>query len=123
LPLVARRFRPGEDPSAGEAERQARAELARVALHLDEEVATARLPEDVTDALRASYNARLRRLARPGDDPETHERVLAQERGLRHELLAVERRRLLELRAEGRLSTEALRDIERDIDLDETRLR
>jgi hypothetical protein len=42
---------------------------------------------------------------------------------LRRELIGVERSALLSLRDEGRVRPEVMRDIERDLDLEEARLR
>jgi monovalent cation/hydrogen antiporter len=123
LPMLARRFRPTDD-GAEESEREARLELVRAAVErLDAEIRSGDLPDEVTAALHAQYEARLRALGRPGDDSEVHELALAKEHDLGRELLAVQRRRLLELRTERRLSVQTVRDIERDLDLDETRLR
>ena len=123
LPFLARRFQAGEDPTLRETERQARLALLRAGLHLlDQEAKSGRLPEEVTDALRATFDARVRRLDHPADDAETHEQVLEEERSLRRQLIAVQRARLVQLREDG-LGLTTARQIERDLDLDESRLR
>ena len=42
---------------------------------------------------------------------------------LRRQLIGVERETLLDLRAQGRLRSQTLREIERDLDLEEARVR
>ncbi|MCL2394421.1 MAG: Na+/H+ antiporter [Acidimicrobiaceae bacterium] len=123
LPMLAQRFRPPGD-GAEETEREARLDLVHAALRrLEEEIRTGDLPDEVADTLRAQYGARIRTLTHPGDDAELHEIAVSKERALRRELLAVQRRRLLDLRRERRLGVETVRDIEHDLDLDEARLR
>jgi Na+/H+ antiporter len=125
LPVLARRFRSGADQGIPDAERRARLEVLHAGrARLEAEARSGRLPDEVTDALEATYAARIRRLERPDADEEveSYERVLSDERTLRQELLAAERRRLLELRDQEGLGLNVLRRIERDLDLEEARL-
>jgi Na+/H+ antiporter len=82
-----------------------------------------------TESVRARYEARVRRLqtATPGvsgasgaeeDADETH-----RYRRLRLQLLGIERSVMLELRRAGRINAALLRSLERDLDLEEARLR
>jgi hypothetical protein len=62
-----------------------------------------------------------------GEHPESAVDGVRQERvrygELRRELIGVERATLLGLRADGRLRQDVMREIERDLDLEEARLR
>ena len=56
------------------------------------------------------------------DDPQTsHEERYSALRRLRHELLLAEREALLRLHQSGEISDEGMRQVERDLDLQESR--
>jgi hypothetical protein len=57
-----------------------------------------------------------------GDRGSDHNGHLLAEKRLRRDLIAVERRVIISLRDEGTIGDEALRTIERDLDLEELRL-
>jgi Na+/H+ antiporter len=84
--------------------------------------------DDIMDATveraREMYTERVRQLT--GDCREGVPTLSDHDRQswtkMRRHLLAVERRALLDLRDEGRVSLEVLRDVERDLDLEEERL-
>jgi monovalent cation/hydrogen antiporter len=111
------------DDAADEA--RARAAAAEAALaRLDQMAYDA--PEEegrATEHLRELYEARLGHARAPqderGDDDREH--VEAFER-VREELLRSERAALHELHARGEISEDALRTVERDLDLQEARL-
>jgi CPA1 family monovalent cation:H+ antiporter len=80
--------------------------------------------EDTAERVRGLYNYRRSRFsARFGDDDEDgiEVRSAAYQRLLR-ELLRAQRRTLIELRNEGVIGDEAMHRIERDLDLEESRL-
>ena len=56
-----------------------------------------------------------------GDDGEIEERSIAYQR-LRRELLDAERGAVLSLRNEGRISEDVMHRVQRDLDLEESRL-
>ena len=58
-----------------------------------------------------------------GEPPEDGRRELKEYGAMRRELIAAERRALIGLRNEGRIRNELVRRIERDLDLDEARIR
>ena len=60
-----------------------------------------------------------------GEDPETaaREQRIADYGELRRELIGIEREELLNLRSDGRLRNTTMRQIERDLDLEEARIR
>lgn len=81
------------------------------------------MPEDTAELMRDLYVHRCRGLAEePIDDGGTnHEARYAALRRLRRELLSAEREALLRLRNTGEISDEAMRSVERDLDLQESR--
>jgi Na+/H+ antiporter len=119
LPLLIRRLGIEGDGDGEAAEHRGREAAARAAL--------ARLDElgrgGVEDQVRAVYRSRLARSRAPlqdaGDDEREHAEDYAH---LREQLLREERRAISEMHARGELPEDALRNIERDIDLDEARL-
>jgi CPA1 family monovalent cation:H+ antiporter len=106
----------------------ARLSAAQAALdRLDElESSSDVLPETAVERLREVYQARFARCVAalqgeggtsPIEDP------LSSYRRLRQELIAAERRTLVRLRDEGRIKADVFRKIQRDLDLDEARIR
>lgn len=81
--------------------------------------------DDSIERLRAIYEYRKRRLAaRAGtlEDGENYEdRSLAWQQMLQS-VLAAQRRELLRMRSDGELSNEAMNDLLRELDLEESRL-
>jgi CPA1 family monovalent cation:H+ antiporter len=125
LPLLVRRLGLAEHPSVAETERRARLELTRAALrHLRGVSEQGVVPDEVADALMAQYQARLRRLERAEDpDQADHRDDLAADLAVRRELLEVQRQTLLGLRDKHRVGVTTIRAIERELDLEEARLR
>lgn len=127
LPIVLRRLGlAGSEDQLGRA-RKVRAQLAEAALNRAGELAARdEVPEAVLDRVRTRYEWRLRRAGlRDGDgeEGESTEALIEGYRRLRHDLLAVERARLAELQRAGEVSGDTLRAIERDLDLEATRIR
>ena len=84
--------------------------------------------EDTAERVRAMYNFRQRRmrarLGKPFED-ETEEDIDGRSQDyqrLLRELLVAQRAAILDLRREGRIGDDALRRVERELDLEETRL-
>jgi CPA1 family monovalent cation:H+ antiporter len=76
----------------------------------------------VYDDLAQHYRERLEALARaPSGERDPLPPQLQKYRILSHELLAVQRRTVLRLRREGRINDQVLRNLERDLDLQEAR--
>jgi CPA1 family monovalent cation:H+ antiporter len=124
-PLI-RRLGLGEEEAVAREEARARVQLAHSALRRIEDLATSeQLPEALLDQLRFRYEQRISRLepdtgGRAADDDAAH--AAQRLRELRHELIAVERRRLTDLRRRGEISAETQRRIEHELDLEESRL-
>jgi Na+/H+ antiporter len=115
-------------------ETEARLELAHAALAKLEEVAREHgggkddghdaLSERSLARLRERYETRINRLEeRLGTDGGVPESEPSAERQLRHALVRAERDQLSKLREDGRVPLEGVRKLERELDLEETRLR
>jgi monovalent cation/hydrogen antiporter len=103
---------------------EGRIRVAEAALARIEEVALEDwVREDTAERVRGLYNDRRNRFSTRfgGDEDGIEERSAAYQRLLR-ELLRAQRRTLLELRNEGVIGDEAMHRIERDLDLEESRL-
>lgn len=108
-------------------ERLARLHAARAALARLDRQAQVGGADEFVDALRARYAARVRHLqsggtAGPREHPEEPDE-LERYRALRLELIGLERAAVASLRQEGRIGAAVLRAVERDLDLEETRIR
>ena len=111
--------------SGGEGENCEMNEARRIALqaaldHLEESRGHDR-PEyaGVYDDLAQHYRERIEALTRASDDTTETPMQYHKARALSHELLGVQRRTLLRLRQDGRIDDLVLRDLERDLDLQE----
>jgi CPA1 family monovalent cation:H+ antiporter len=127
LPALVRALRLPTDREWSPAEAIARLEAAQSALdRLDELEAEGRAGEEPLRRLRELYRARFRQcVAVLGG--EQHSDAAREERmrygDLRRELIQTERVAVLGLRDEGKVSQDVQRLIERDLDLEEARLR
>jgi monovalent cation/hydrogen antiporter len=125
LPALIRRLRPSNDDEEGVEELQGRLCATNAALaRLDELAGEEWTREDTVERLRGLYDYRRRRLsARTGttDDDGYEERSLAYQQLVR-ELLEAQRRTIVRLRNEGRISNDVMHRIERDLDLEDSRL-
>jgi monovalent cation/hydrogen antiporter len=125
LPLLVRRLGLAEHPSVAEAQRQARLELTEAALHrLQHTDGEGPIAQELIDGLRAQYLVRRDRL-RSNDDADGAEELAdsaSAERGLRRDLIAVQREALARLRREGRIGMSTARALEHDLDLEDARL-
>jgi Na+/H+ antiporter len=127
LPWVIRRLGVHEQEGLEESEEtRARLAASKAALtRLEEVEAEDWVREETAERVRALYRYRKRRFAiRAGmveDEDGVEERSLAYQR-LMHVLFDAQREALLGLRNEGAVSIETLRRIERELDLEESRL-
>jgi CPA1 family monovalent cation:H+ antiporter len=127
LPLLIRRFDVAEDGSEEEHEElRARLTAAGAALErLDELSIEEWTQEDTVRRVRAMYEFRRRRFkVRAGkidDEDGIEDRSIAYQR-LMHELYAAQRGALVSLRDSGKISAEVMRRVERELDLEESRL-
>jgi monovalent cation/hydrogen antiporter len=127
LPALIRRLGLQEDGTEEEAEElRARLLASRAALErLDELESEEWIRDETIERVRALYRFRQRRFkTRAGyleDEDGIEDRSIAYQR-LMHEVYAVQRQTLVVLRNEGTISTEVMRRIEHELDLDESRL-
>jgi monovalent cation/hydrogen antiporter len=129
LPWLIRRLGVVESGEEEENEElKARLVIARAALERVEELEREDWTRDETlERVRALYNFRKRRFAaRAGkledvDSDGIEERSLAYQR-LMHEIFAAQRAELVRLRNERRISADVMRRVERELDLEESRL-
>ena len=124
LPLVIRGLGLEDDGLEVKEEAKARIRAAEAALErLDELVEEDWVREDTAERLRGAYRFRIDRFSEPyhGGDGRIEQQSLAYQR-LRRELLEAERRAVHALRNEGRISDDVMRRVERDLDLEDSRL-
>jgi CPA1 family monovalent cation:H+ antiporter len=127
LPALIRRLEVRDDGSAEEAEEHAaRIAAAEAALErLDGLAGEDWVIEDTLERLRALYSYRRRRFATLSgevqDEDGIQERSLAYQRVM-HELLEAQREAILRMRNERLISSDVMRRVERDLDLEESRL-
>jgi Na+/H+ antiporter len=126
LPGLIRFLRLEEDSADDQREEaKARIHAAEAALErLDELVDEDWVQPDTAERVRGLYtfrNNRFRARLDDGDDGEIEERSLAYQR-LRRQLLEAERGAVLALRNEGRISEEVMHRVQRDLDLEDSRL-
>lgn len=128
LPAIVRALKLEEPRRWSDEEAVARMEAAQSALdRIDQMDDDERASDTQLKRLRDLYRARFRmcQAVLGGEDPETaaREQRIADYGELRRELIGVEREELLALRGAGRLRSQTLRQIERDLDLEEARIR
>jgi CPA1 family monovalent cation:H+ antiporter len=125
LPALIRRLDVHDDQEV-RTEAKARLKAAKAALQRIEELREEEsLREDTADRMRGMYEYRTRRFRARfdgGDDGEDYEaRSEAYQRALR-EVLQAQRNAIVEMRDAGTISSETMHRIERDIDLEDSRL-
>jgi monovalent cation/hydrogen antiporter len=126
LPIVIRALRLEADDGGADAEEAlARVRAAEAALaRLDELVDEAWVRDDTAERLRGLYRFRIDRFT-DRMDPDGDGRIEKQSmkyQKLRRELLEAERHAVVEMRNTGEISDEVMRRVERDLDLEDSRL-
>jgi NhaP-type Na+/H+ or K+/H+ antiporter len=124
LPVVIRALGLEDDHIGDKEETHGRVRIAEAALErLDELVDEDWVREDTAERIRGLYGYRRDRFASRFDgDPEGVEERSAAYQRLMAELLGAQRLRLIRMRDEGRIGDEVMHRIERDLDLEESRL-
>jgi CPA1 family monovalent cation:H+ antiporter len=125
LPLLIRKLGITHDGEADEEERRARLEANKAAIELIEELrANGKFSPDTVGRLRAEYDERVEQLQLCAENPDDCRGEIAtpQYQRLQRKALRVERQTIIRLRNERVINDDALRRIQRDLDLAETRL-
>ena len=125
MPLVIRALRLEADDGADSEEALARIRAAEAALARLEELEREEwVLEDTAARIRGQYRFRIDRFTarqNPDGDGKIENRSLKYQR-LRRDLLEAERQAVVELRNTGEISDEVMRRVERDLDLEVSRL-
>ncbi len=103
-------------------EQEARLKIAGVVINRIEEEFSLGLSEDVLNQIKTKYEIRFQRLMKDQTKRRLDEEQINEFHRIQHELLDMERNHILVMRREGIISEEALRKIEYELDLEETRL-
>jgi CPA1 family monovalent cation:H+ antiporter len=125
LPGLVRLIGIEADDSAGREDAKTRIKAAEAALaRLEELMDEDWVRPDTAERLRGSYRFRANRfLARyTGEDGDGIEERSAAYQRLRRELLDAERAAVVDLRRQGVISEEVMQRVQRDIDLEDSRL-
>jgi len=125
LPIVIRRLCIRADDSTDQEERTARLKANEAAIKLIEKLrASDDFSADTVDRLRTEYGERVEQLKLCAENPDDCRGEIAtpQYQRLQREALGVERQTIIHLRNERVINDDALRRIQRDLDLAEARL-
>ena len=124
LPEVIRRLRLGQDTGRREEEARARAELLDAATRrIDELYPVWPGHHPLLDQLREAYRHRSEHVERARDaSHDGEDRELIEHREIRRTVLDSEREALLRLRTKGEINDQVLRELERELDLEERRM-
>src|SRR6266571_4214885 len=125
LPPLIRKLGIPHDAETDDEERLARVEANKAALEWIEKArANGDFSPDSVDRLRAEYDERIEQLEICADNPDDRRGEIATPRyqRLQHHALRVERKTIIRLRNERVINDDALRRIQRDLDLAEARL-
>ena len=125
LPLLIRKLGITHDGETDEEERRARLEANKAAIESIEKLrANGKFSPDAIDRLRAEYDERMEQLELCAQNPDDcrGEITTPQYQRLQREALRVERKTIIRLRNGRVINDDALRRIQRDLDLAEARL-
>jgi Na+/H+ antiporter len=117
-----------EDDSRAREHTEAHLEAARAALiRLDELSTEDWVPQDYLSRMRGMYENKIKTLSTLVDGGDGATEILdgarlGDKRRLRQEVLQAERSTIIQLRDRGRIDDEVLREVERELDLEEQRL-
>jgi Na+/H+ antiporter len=125
LPIVIQNLCIKADNSTDEEERTARLKANQAAIESIEKLrASGKFSPDTVDRLRAEYDERVEQLHLCAENPDDCRGEIAtpQYQRLQRQALRIERQTIIQLRNERVINDDALRRIQRDLDLAEARL-
>lgn len=105
-----------------EDEQNARLKLASTIIEHIEENYSLGLSDEVLNQIKTKYEIRIQRLRKDVKNHRLNDEQINEFHRIQQELLDRERKFILQLRAEAKISDEAMRRIEYELDLEETRL-
>jgi Na+/H+ antiporter len=122
LPHLIKFFGIKSDGKEHEEEQKARMTIASSVIeHIEENYSL--LPDEVLNQVKTKYEIRIQRLRKDVTSPRRLDEEQIQEfHRIQQELLDKERRFIITMRNEGKISAEVLRRLEYELDLEETRL-
>ncbi len=100
----------------------ARFRIATAVIEKIEEEYSLSVSEDVLNQIKTKYEVRIQRIAKDKTRNKMNEEQLLEFHRIQEELLKAERQYILSMRKSGKMSDEALRKIEYELDLEEARL-
>jgi monovalent cation/hydrogen antiporter len=110
------------DSKAHEQELKARLAIAAAIIEHIEENYSLGLSDEGLNLIKTKYEIRIQRIRKGESQGRIHEALIEKLQVIQQELLKKERQLILKLRAEGSVGEEALRRIEYELDLEESRL-
>jgi monovalent cation/hydrogen antiporter len=110
------------DGTEHENESKARLILASSVIEHIEENYALTLSDEVLNQIKTKYEIRIQRIRKDQTQQKMDEHQIDEFHRIQQELLDKERKDVIRLRREGKISDEALRKIEYELDLEETRL-
>jgi CPA1 family monovalent cation:H+ antiporter len=110
------------DGQADADEQEARWKIAVAVINHIESEFSLSLSDDVLNQIKTKYEIRIQRMQKDQTKRRIDEAQINEFHRIQHELLSMERKHVLMMRREGNISDEALRKIEYELDLEETRL-
>lgn len=107
----------------GEAETTARLKIAFAAIEHIEENYSLSLSDEVLGQIKKKYELRIQRIIKDNTQSTLTAEQIEEFLRVQHQLVALERKLIIEMRNTGKVDDEVLRRIEYELDLEETRLR
>jgi CPA1 family monovalent cation:H+ antiporter len=126
LPLVIRLLGLKADGNVHQEEAQVRLRIARSVIeHIEENLSLGVMTDEVLAQVKAKYEIRIARLMRKAGyniRTQLDDEQVQQFHQVQHDLIRLERKSVIQLRREGRISDEVLRRLEYELDLEESRV-
>lgn len=110
------------DNSEHEHEQEARLRIASSMINDIEENYSLALSDEALNQIKTKYEIRIQRIRKDQSNRRFNEKIISEFHKIQQELLEKERKQIIHLRNEGKISDEVLRRIEYELDLEETRL-